>query len=162
MQDKNTEYNTNNIKFLTIISYSKKAKDRAKYKSDKIKLKYNLTKEAKNVFYASKEWSELRSWVFENYNNVCFCCGLKNNLEVDHIQPISKFPHNSLKAKNLQILCRNCNLMKSNKTSRRFRTGIHKNKLFNIPENIKILGKFNYWDKFFPPIVKPIEVMLKD
>lgn len=145
------DYVNNNIKFLTIISYSKKSQDRSIYKTNKIKDEFDISTRNKETFYASEEWKLLRSWVFKSYINNCFSCGSNKNLEVDHIRPISKFPHEALKYKNLQILCRQCNALKSNKSSRRFKSSIHKIKPFLIDENIKILGKFNYWHKFFPP-----------
>jgi hypothetical protein len=46
------------------------------------------------------------------------CCGARpteaNPLHVDHIKPRSKFPHLALSLSNLQVLCRQCNLGKSN------------------------------------------------
>jgi 5-methylcytosine-specific restriction endonuclease McrA len=144
------DYVDNNLKFLTIISYSKKSYERAFYKSNKVKSKFDLSQERKEVFYSSPEWKLVREWVLNSYKNICFSCGSINNLEVDHIQPISRFPHGALKYKNFQILCRSCNSLKSNKTSRRFKTGIHKKKPFIVSEDVKALGKFNYWHKFFP------------
>jgi 5-methylcytosine-specific restriction protein A len=158
----NQDYVDNNKKFLTIISYSKKCRNRAAYKTNKIKSKFNISKENKEVFYQSEEWKSLRTWVFQSYNNICFSCGSADNLEVDHIQPISRFPHGALKHKNMQILCRTCNSLKSNKTSRRFKTSIHKKKNFLVPYNITMLGKFNYWYKFFPPIALSDKLMVED
>jgi 5-methylcytosine-specific restriction endonuclease McrA len=147
----NQNYVDTNKKFLNIISYSRKCTERAIYKTNKIKAKFNISKENKELFYNSNEWKLLRYWVFDNYNGICFSCGSIDNLEVDHIQPISRFPHGALKYKNMQILCRGCNALKSNRTSRKFKSSIHKKDNFKVPENIKTLGKFNYWHKFFPP-----------
>lgn len=43
----------------------------------------------------------------------CIYCLSNKNLQIDHIKPVSKGGKNDLK--NLQILCRNCNLKKGNK-----------------------------------------------
>lgn len=147
----NQEYKDNNIKFLTVISHSKKSTQRAVYKSDKIKCKFDMSQQNKDRFYNSDEWKIMRRWVLDSYSNICFSCGSLSSLEVDHIQPISKFPHGALKYRNFQILCRTCNSLKSNKTNRRFKTAIHKRKPFVVTAEIKNLGKFNYWYKFFPP-----------
>jgi hypothetical protein len=76
-------------------------------------------------FYESRQWLELRYLVLEASNGVCQCCGqqrTKNNpLQVDHIKPRSKFPELELSPNNLQVLCRECNLGKGNKSERDWR-----------------------------------------
>ncbi|WP_409013867.1 HNH endonuclease [Dyadobacter sp. CY356] len=42
------------------------------------------------------------------------CCGKYGELHVDHVKPRSNYPKLALKLTNLQILCRACNLGKSN------------------------------------------------
>ncbi|WP_374759367.1 HNH endonuclease [Dyadobacter fanqingshengii] len=42
------------------------------------------------------------------------CCGKFVELHVDHIKPRSNYPRLALKLTNLQILCKACNLGKSN------------------------------------------------
>ena len=42
------------------------------------------------------------------------CCGSERNIVVDHIKPRSKFPGMSLDLENLQVLCNDCNMGKSN------------------------------------------------
>lgn len=152
----NQGYIDSNIKFLTINSCSNKSRERSVYKTNKVKSKFEVTKERKQIFYSSSEWKIMRLWMLENYDNICFSCGSTEHLEVDHIQPISRFPHGALKHRNLQILCRSCNSLKSNRTSRRFKAAIHKVKPFLVSEEIKILGKHNYWFKFFPEIIKEV------
>ena len=68
-------------------------------------------------FYNSEEWKVLRNRVFQKYPDICMRCGNKNNLEVDHIKPRSKYPNLELDFNNLQILCRDCNLLKGVKDS---------------------------------------------
>lgn len=70
-------------------------------------------------FYSSRGWRELRVKALVNQGRKCCLCGRtpKDNviLHVDHIKPRSKYPELELKLSNLQILCADCNLGKSNK-----------------------------------------------
>jgi len=70
-------------------------------------------------FFASKEWRELRYRVLSSQGRVCTLCGATKEsgamLHVDHIKPRSKFPDLWLEESNLQVLCEDCNLGKSNK-----------------------------------------------
>ena len=49
------------------------------------------------------------------------CAKTKGVMHVDHIKPRSKFPDLELEFDNLQILCKACNLGKSNKDQTDFR-----------------------------------------
>ncbi len=51
--------------------------------------------------------------VLKKYKHQCNYCGSKKALEFDHIRPVSKKGLNELK--NLQILCKPCNLKKKDK-----------------------------------------------
>ena len=73
--------------------------------------------ENKESFYNKPEWKTLRLKVFKKYPPICMRCGNKNNLEVDHIKPRSKYPELELEFDNLQILCGDCNLLKGIKDS---------------------------------------------
>lgn len=44
----------------------------------------------------------------------CNICGSYNNLTIDHIIPITRGGANDIK--NVQILCRTCNILKSNRS----------------------------------------------
>jgi len=68
-------------------------------------------------FYNCEEWKTLRNKVFQKYPPLCMRCSNKNNLEVDHVKPRSKYPELELELSNLQILCRDCNLLKGIKDS---------------------------------------------
>jgi hypothetical protein len=70
-------------------------------------------------FYESREWRELRYRVFKEHGGKCGLCGRTAKdgavLHVDHIKPRSKHPELELVFENLQILCEDCNLGKSNR-----------------------------------------------
>jgi 5-methylcytosine-specific restriction endonuclease McrA len=67
------------------------------------------------LFYETKEWQRLRRMVIKAYGVKCMKCGIKNTeMHVDHIRPISKYPEYKLCFGNLQVLCKSCNLSKSN------------------------------------------------
>lgn len=70
-------------------------------------------------FYLTREWRELRYKALQANEGRCQCCGRTPAhgivLHVDHIKPKSKFPHLALTLTNLQVLCADCNIGKSNK-----------------------------------------------
>ena len=68
-------------------------------------------------FYKSEAWKDLRKTVFQKYSPICGRCGNKNNLEIDHVKPRSKYPELELDFNNLQILCHDCNHRKGTKDS---------------------------------------------
>lgn len=71
------------------------------------------------LFYASREWREIRYKALKRDGRRCVCCGATPEdgmkMHVDHIKPRSKYPELELELSNLQILCEDCNLGKSNK-----------------------------------------------
>ena len=68
--------------------------------------------------YQTDEYRMLRHMVFLRDGERCAKCGAKsaknNWLEIDHIKPVSKYSDLTLDIDNLQVLCRNCNRLKSN------------------------------------------------
>jgi hypothetical protein len=70
-------------------------------------------------FYKTEMWMEVRYEALVKYGNKCQCCGATPQagavLHVDHIKPRSKYPELCLSIDNLQILCAECNIGKSNK-----------------------------------------------
>lgn len=71
----------------------------------------------KDSFYTSRAWLSVRYDAIIRSTRECELCGSKEKpLHVDHIKPRSKFPELELSISNLQILCAQCNLGKSNKT----------------------------------------------
>lgn len=74
--------------------------------------------EPKVGFYWSDEWRSLRYQALRKSRGVCELCGggpqAGKPLHVDHIKPRSKYPALELDLSNLQVLCADCNLGKSN------------------------------------------------
>lgn len=72
----------------------------------------------RKVFYESREWLDLRYRALKLYERRCMVCGLTPaegaQIHVDHIKPRKDYPELELEITNLQILCRECNLGKSN------------------------------------------------
>ena len=88
----------------------------------KKKGKKRLTKTEKlarlpaSKFYRLKRWRYLRWQVFARDGRRCSKCDAVDvELHIDHIKPRSKFPRLAFSLDNLQVLCRTCNLEKSNK-----------------------------------------------
>ena len=77
-------------------------------------------------FYKSREWREIRFEVLQEQALFCACCGKMvgkqtgNPAHVDHIIPRSVAWERALDKANLQILCEDCNLGKSNYDSTDF------------------------------------------
>jgi len=69
-------------------------------------------------FYSSLKWRELRYIALSNSGGTCSLCGATQKdgvqLHVDHIKPRSKYPELEHDLDNLQILCQDCKLGKSN------------------------------------------------
>jgi hypothetical protein len=77
------------------------------------KYKSGMNKE----FYNTTEWLQTRYKVLKRDGRVCACCGVSSTtttFHVDHIKPRSLFPELELSQDNLQVLCEECNLGKSN------------------------------------------------
>ena len=72
-------------------------------------------------FYESREWLDLRYRVLQKAGGSCKLCGCRatpeNPIHVDHIKPRSLHPELALIESNLQVLCKACNMGKSNKDS---------------------------------------------
>ena len=89
-------------------------------KCKKIKKKVNNKYKSKvsDNFYKSREWRSLRIKALVNQGRKCCLCGRTPKdgiiLHVDHIKPRSNYPELELSLSNLQILCEDCNLGKSN------------------------------------------------
>lgn len=102
-----------------------------KYRPDHVsggrpKRKYKKPLIPAEKFYASTAWRELRFIALRQSGGCCTLCGARASdgvqLHVDHIIPRSKAPHLELDLDNLQILCEDCNIGKSNRDDTDFRT----------------------------------------
>lgn len=78
-----------------------------------------VKKRVSDGFYETRAWRELRYKALVKYGARCQCCGANRDdgvrIHVDHIKPRSKFPDLQLELSNLQVLCEDCNIGKSNK-----------------------------------------------
>ena len=69
-------------------------------------------------FYSHFEWLSFRVEVLKQFGSRCMACGVTSKeaiLNVDHINPRSKFPELSFDVDNMQILCSVCNIGKMTK-----------------------------------------------
>lgn len=86
-------------------------------------------------FYDSPGWISLRYEALKASAGRCAACGSRptenNPLHVDHIKPRSLHPELQLVLSNLQVLCKQCNLGKSNKdeTDWRWVTAVDESRL---------------------------------
>lgn len=103
-------------------------------KKQATKAKADAKRAARLEFYKSREWRDLRYRALKLHGRRCQCCGATPDrngvvLHVDHIKPRSHYPSLELDLNNLQVLCEDCNLGKSNKDDEDFRPS----NLFNLP-----------------------------
>lgn len=79
----------------------------------------------KENFYRSRAWQRLRYDTLRKYKSTCCCCGRRAKdgyeMHVDHIIPLSVDWKKRLDPNNVQVLCSECNLAKSNLDSTDFR-----------------------------------------
>lgn len=70
------------------------------------------------AFLRTYDWKLLRYTALIRSSGQCECCGATPKtgavLHVDHIKPRSRYPHLALDLNNLQVLCSQCNIGKSN------------------------------------------------
>jgi len=65
-------------------------------------------------FYGTLKWIKLRKRVIRTYGATCMKRQSTEDIHVDHIKPRSKYKKLQYKFNNLQVLCRACNMEKSN------------------------------------------------
>ena len=71
---------------------------------------HNHRRRAASGSYTVSEWQALLLY----YDGKCLCCGTTENIQVDHVVPLSKGGTNTID--NLQPLCKACNRQKMTKT----------------------------------------------
>ncbi len=81
--------------------------------------KWSRRKKAKDPFYDSKEWKQIRAKKIKA-NPVCEVCNDAPTQQVDHVIPMFKNPALKLSYDNLQSQCRSCHAKKSQKESREY------------------------------------------
>ena len=68
-------------------------------------------------FYHSKRWKEARQRILARDRGLCQECKsngkIKRGSDVDHILPLSDYPHLALVSKNLRTLCKVCHNLKT-------------------------------------------------
>ncbi|MBT4145675.1 MAG: HNH endonuclease [Gammaproteobacteria bacterium] len=77
----------------------------------------------KGTFYETPAWQRLRYETLKKYRKCCLC-GRGDPLHVDHIKPRSLFPALELEPDNMQVLCKACNIAKSNRDTSDYRNGV--------------------------------------
>lgn len=85
------------------------------------RLEINKSRNEKKV-YSSQKWRKLRYKILSESKRECSLCKSKDELHIDHIKPLSKYPHLGFELSNLQILCKQCNFGKSNLDDKDFRS----------------------------------------
>lgn len=104
----------------------KKGKDKKEPKGIKAQPWYDP-----NSFYCQPKWLLVRNRTKKLYPRKCMKCeATDTKMHVDHIKPRSKYPHLEYEMSNLQILCKNCNMEKSNLDETDYRPDWAKNHNF--------------------------------
>lgn len=101
-----------------------------------------------------KKLYELKYDLCYLFNGVCLSCGSDKDLQLDHIKPVSKYPELTFEYSNLQILCKECNIKKSNTSIIDFRCNTKKYELWN-KEQRKMFRYLINKEKLTKPMVKP-------
>lgn len=84
-----------------------------------LRVKYLDAQEPRNIAQRFIGKKNVRNFIF-NRDKICLKCGADENLQLDHINPISKGGENTIS--NLQTLCRKCNCIKKD-TYKDYRNG---------------------------------------
>jgi len=95
--------------------------DAALAELQKIATKINAKYEPRAEFIRWRDSQEGQFWKQNQYLDQSKCCAIcKIQIElrgshIDHIQPLSLYPHLAINTRNMQITCPNCNASKGNK-----------------------------------------------
>ena len=96
---------------------------------------YIEKRKQRQSFYYSEEWKKLKTIAFNIYGFKCMLCGSEDDPAIDHIRSRKEHPDLELSIDNVQILCRECNRIKSNKHSKDYRSKEAKNNLAEYLRN---------------------------
>ena len=116
----------------------KKQCEQPKIKSVPKRIKYMnvILDKAHSEFYSTPDWLWLKKKMLKLYGCRCMRCAITNTeMHVDHIVPRSERRDLQLSPSNLQILCKACNMEKSNIHNTDYRTSQDKELL------VKFLSK---------------------
>lgn len=96
-----------------------------------------------NVVYGdATTWKFLREKVIEIQGTRCLACGKsEESMHVDHIKPKSRYPHLEYMIDNLQVLCADCNKVKSYVDETDYRRADHLIALLREINNSKLLQR---------------------
>ena len=100
---------------------STKAVDDAIAQLNSTATKINAKYDPRTEFIRWRDSQEGKFWKQQQYlaqSQCCAICKQSIRLEgshIDHIKPLSSYPHLALEPQNLQIACPNCNISKGNK-----------------------------------------------
>jgi hypothetical protein len=87
--------------------------DRERRKFEQLKNKFSGTKSEDLKYERFRIPESVRIAVWRRDQGRCARCGSRENLEYDHIVPVSKGGGNT--ERNIELLCQNCNRSKSNR-----------------------------------------------
>lgn len=91
-----------------------------KYDMGELFFRTRMLEQSENK-YMHPTYRERRLTVFSEYGKQCLKCGSIEDVQIDHIKPVSKFPELFLSIGNMQPLCKTCNKQKSNKNENDYR-----------------------------------------
>jgi len=133
-QSKNISYPENLSKAIVIKMIYERLQNNPFEKTKRIVRRPRPTKKIDDStyrdFYDTLDWQWLKTKILRLYGTKCMKCSITNvEMHVDHIKPRSKHIELQLSPSNLQVLCRSCNLEKSNIDENDYRTDVDKLKL---------------------------------
>ena len=102
------EYSTDE-KMLLVLEFV----DKERRKFEQLKNKFSGKKSEELKYERNRIPEEVRIAVWRRDQGKCASCGSRENLEYDHIVPVSRGGGNT--ARNIELLCQSCNRSKSNR-----------------------------------------------
>lgn len=87
--------------------------DKERQKFEKLRKKFSNSKSDEVKYERTRISEEVRIAVWRRDQGKCARCGSRENLEYDHIVPVSKGGSNTVR--NIELLCQDCNRAKGNR-----------------------------------------------